>query len=91
MIAIGIVLWVAALAAVAWWGYRPDKVLRAKRDTLAAVFADVRALAEADAAETVDFYEYAWRRLIDPDSPEYNALAEFAHNLNPTLRKVPSP
>lgn len=28
-----------------------------------------------------------WKRLIDPDSPDYNALAEFANNLHPSLRR----
>ena len=36
-------------------------------------------------------YEARWLSLIDPDSPDYNALAEWAHNIHPSLRKVRTP
>ena len=31
--------------------------------------------------------EAKWLRLIDPDSPEYDAIAEWWHNLSPDLRR----
>lgn len=41
----------------------------------------------ADVIEQAVDYDDRWQRLIDPAYPEYNALAEFANNLHPSLRR----
>ncbi|WP_020580158.1 hypothetical protein [Actinopolymorpha alba] len=54
---------------------------------LAKSFDDYNARLEGPPAKP-DLGEDRWERLIDPDSPDYNALAEWANNIAPELRKV---
>lgn len=83
LVAVGIAV-ICVLAARAIWVGGPPRSFRAHTDTALGLVAEPD---EAAWFEAPDPGEARWLRLIDPESGDYNALAEFANNLHPDLRR----